>query len=48
MDRKRIRNKSKPIQLGQKEQLAYMKAVEKAEACDNLPPLVEDFINNER
>ena len=30
-----------------KEQLAYMKAVEIANACDNLPPSLEDFNNNE-
>ena len=33
--------------MGIKEKLAYMKAVEIAKACDNLPPLVEDFIKND-
>ena len=33
--------------MGKKEKLAYMKAVEIAKACDNLPPLVEDFIKND-
>ena len=42
MDRKRIRDKSKPLLMGQ-EEIAYMKAVEIAKACDNLPPLIEDF-----
>ena len=38
------RIKFKPVQLGQEEEkLAYMKAVEIAKACDNLPPLFEDF-----
>ena len=39
MDRKRIRNKLKPIQLGKEEEIDYMKECEIARACDNLPPL---------
>ena len=38
------RIKSKPIQLGKKEEIAYIKACEIARACDNLPPLIEDYI----
>ena len=37
------RIKPQPVQLGEKEKLAYMKAVEIANACDNLPPLLEGF-----
>ena len=36
------------MEMGKKERLAYMKAVEIAKACDNLPPLLEDFIKNEQ
>ena len=40
MVRKRI--KSKPVLMGKKEEkIAYMKALEAAKACDNLPPLKE-------
>lgn len=42
MVRKRV--KSKPIQLGKKEEIAYLKAIEIARACDNLPPSREEFI----
>ena len=35
------------MEMGKEQELAYMKAVEKAKACDNLPPLVEDFIKND-
>ena len=31
------------MEMGKEEKLAYMKAVEIANACDNLPPLLEDF-----
>ena len=30
-----------------KERLRYLKACEIARACDNLPPLMEDFIDND-
>jgi hypothetical protein len=30
--------------VGKKEEIEYMKACEIARACDNLPPLKEDFI----
>ena len=45
MVRKRV--KSEPIQLGKEEEIKYMKACEIAIACDNLPPLIEDFKENE-
>ena len=31
------------MEMGKEQELAYMKAVEIAKACDNLPPLLEDF-----
>ena len=46
MDRKRTWNKPKPILMGEGE-VGYMKAVEIARACDNLPPLIEDFKEKE-
>ena len=42
-----VRNRAEPESLfvGQKEEeIAYMRAVEIAKACDNLPPLKEDFV----
>ena len=33
-----------PILMGEKQKIAYIKACEIAKACDNLPPLIEDFI----
>ena len=43
MVRKRI--ESKPFFVGKKEEkIDYMKACEIAKACDNLPPLIEEFI----
>ena len=44
MDRKRVRNKPKPIQLGKKE-MKYKEACEIAKYCDNLPPDIEKYIN---
>ena len=44
MVRKRI--EPKPIQLGEEEEIAYRRACEIARACDNLPPLREDFVKN--
>ena len=43
MDRARVGNKSKPIQLGKEEEIDYMRAVEIAIYCDNLPPLIKDY-----
>ena len=43
----RKRTKSKPIQLGKKEEMMYQEACRIAKACDNLPPLKEDFVKNE-
>ena len=47
MDRKRAGYKFKPVLVG-KEEIAYLKACEIARACDNLPPLREEFEKNER
>ena len=45
----RKRAKSKPLQLGkEEEEIAYLKACEIAKACDNLPPLREEFEKNEQ
>ena len=38
------RIKLEPILVGKKEEIEYMRACEIARACDNLPPLIEDFI----
>ena len=43
----RKRAKLKPVQLGEEEKMRYRKACEIAIACDNLPPLIEDFKENE-
>ena len=40
----RKRTELKPILVGKKEEIEYMRACELARACDNLPPLIEDFI----
>ena len=40
----RKRTQSESVQLGKKEtQMTYERAVEIARACDNLPPLKEDY-----
>ena len=33
--------------MGEEQKMRYLKACEIAKALDNLPPLVEDFIENE-
>ena len=39
----RKRTELKPFFVGKKEkEVAYMRALEIAKACDNLPPLIED------
>ena len=43
----RKRAKLKPVQLGEEEKMRYLKACEIAIACDNLPPLIEDFMKND-
>ena len=42
-----VRNRAKfeSLQLGKKEQIAYMKACEIAKYCDNLPPDIEKYLD---
>ena len=47
----RKRTKSKPVLVGEKEQkekITYEKAVLIPRYCDNLPPLIQDYINKEK
>ena len=34
--------------MGKEQEIAYMRAYEIAKACDNLPPLIEDFIKENK
>ena len=43
----RKRAKSKPVQLGKEQKMKYIRACEIAKALDNLPPLIDDFIDND-
>ena len=44
----RKRAEPEPVQLGKEEEIAYRRACEIASACDNLPPLKEDFIKMDK
>ena len=47
MVRKRIKSKSTKLGKEKQEKMTFIRALEIAKACDNIPPSIEDFVKDE-